>query len=62
MKAENTRKLLPKAKTKPEADNPVVSSQNGQKIRPEDSEFIRRMNAFTQHAGLLSDDLFYEVL
>lgn len=62
MKAENTRNLLPTAKTKPEADKPVVSSPYDQKLRPEDSEFIRRMNAFSQHAGLLSDDPFYEVL
>lgn len=28
----------------------------------QDREFINRMNAFTQMAGLLSDDPFYEVL
>ena len=60
MKAKNTLTEVPTVKAK--TDNVVFSLPNGTKLRPEDKEFIRRMNAFTQQAGLLSDDPFYEVL
>lgn len=40
----------------------VAPQATSRRIRAEDREFIRKMNEFTQEAGLLSDDPFYKVL
>ncbi|HDG1672868.1 TPA: hypothetical protein PFE07_002314 [Kluyvera cryocrescens] len=62
MKAKSSIKSLASGKTKSITESPVVPLPKGNKLRPEDREFIRRMNAHTQQVGLLSDDPFYEVL
>lgn len=62
MKSANNAKAAKAGNT---AKVPGTAQSKGlinHKISNEDKEFFRRMNAFTQEAGLLSDDPFYRVL
>lgn len=62
MKSKNIVKECIAEQSKRVSTDTIAPQATGCRIRAEDREFIRKMNEFTQEAGLLSDDPFYEVL